>query len=173
MQTADDLFGGPQGSPRTDKLIAASVQWARLIMGRWIACAGQIEEDCTPVSGSPQSCTSQVFAFYATRYRERYLHATYGHFARNRPLDRSRDSRAAERCLPSANHRYTQLSHELHRVEYRNRPVGYHEYHDVAKLLHPTKQLRAEPRRRSELHHRNPLFTQSRRNARRHANGSN
>jgi len=28
MQTADDLFGGPQGSPRTDKLIAASIQWA-------------------------------------------------------------------------------------------------------------------------------------------------
>jgi hypothetical protein len=23
MRTADDLFGGPQGSPRTDKLIAA------------------------------------------------------------------------------------------------------------------------------------------------------
>ena len=32
MQTADDLFGGPQGSPRTDKLIAASVQWAEAIM---------------------------------------------------------------------------------------------------------------------------------------------
>lgn len=32
MQTADDLFGGPQGSPRTDKLIAASIQWAELIM---------------------------------------------------------------------------------------------------------------------------------------------
>ena len=32
MRTADDLFGTPQGSPRTDKLIAASVQWARLIM---------------------------------------------------------------------------------------------------------------------------------------------
>jgi hypothetical protein len=32
MQTADDLFGGPMGSPRTDKLIAASVQWAVLIM---------------------------------------------------------------------------------------------------------------------------------------------
>lgn len=32
MRNADDLFGGPQGSPRTDKLIAASVQWARLIM---------------------------------------------------------------------------------------------------------------------------------------------
>ena len=32
MQTADDLFGTPEGSPRTDKLIAASVQWAVLIM---------------------------------------------------------------------------------------------------------------------------------------------
>jgi hypothetical protein len=32
MQTADDLFGGPQGSPRSDKLIAASVQWAEEIM---------------------------------------------------------------------------------------------------------------------------------------------
>jgi len=32
MRTADDLFGGPQGSPRTDQLIAASVQWAREIM---------------------------------------------------------------------------------------------------------------------------------------------
>jgi hypothetical protein len=32
MQTADDLFGTPQGSPRTDKLIAASVQWAERIM---------------------------------------------------------------------------------------------------------------------------------------------
>ena len=29
---ADDLFGGPQGSPRTDKLIAASIQWAETIM---------------------------------------------------------------------------------------------------------------------------------------------
>jgi hypothetical protein len=34
MRTADDLFGGPEGSPRTDKLIAASVQWAELIMKR-------------------------------------------------------------------------------------------------------------------------------------------
>jgi len=32
MRTADDLFGTPQGSPRTDKLIAASVQWAEKIM---------------------------------------------------------------------------------------------------------------------------------------------
>lgn len=34
MRTADDLFGGPQGSPRTDKLIAASIQWAMRIMDR-------------------------------------------------------------------------------------------------------------------------------------------
>jgi len=32
METADDLFGMPQESPRTDKLIAASVQWAQKIM---------------------------------------------------------------------------------------------------------------------------------------------
>jgi len=32
MQTADDLVGGPQGSPRTDKLIAASIQWTEKIM---------------------------------------------------------------------------------------------------------------------------------------------
>jgi len=34
MRTADDLFGGPQGSPRTDKLIATSVQWAEVIMAK-------------------------------------------------------------------------------------------------------------------------------------------
>ncbi len=32
MQTADDLFGTPEGSPRTDKLINASIQWAEEIM---------------------------------------------------------------------------------------------------------------------------------------------
>lgn len=32
MKTADDLFGGPQGSPRTDRLIGASIQWAEKIM---------------------------------------------------------------------------------------------------------------------------------------------
>ena len=32
MRTADDLFGGPQGSPRSDKLISASIQWAEKIM---------------------------------------------------------------------------------------------------------------------------------------------
>jgi hypothetical protein len=34
MQTADDLFGCPQGSPRTDKLIDASIQWAERIMAK-------------------------------------------------------------------------------------------------------------------------------------------
>jgi hypothetical protein len=34
LDTADDLFGGPQGSPRTDKMIAASVQWATRIMAK-------------------------------------------------------------------------------------------------------------------------------------------
>jgi hypothetical protein len=32
MQTADDLFGNPAGTPRTDKLIEASIQWAKRIM---------------------------------------------------------------------------------------------------------------------------------------------
>jgi hypothetical protein len=32
MRTADDLFGGPQRSPKTDRLISASVQWAEKIM---------------------------------------------------------------------------------------------------------------------------------------------
>jgi hypothetical protein len=32
MQAADDLFGTPSGSPRTDRLIEASIQWAERIM---------------------------------------------------------------------------------------------------------------------------------------------
>ena len=32
MRPADDLFGTPQGIPRTDRLIAASIQWADRIM---------------------------------------------------------------------------------------------------------------------------------------------
>ena len=32
LDTADDLFGGPQGSPRADKMVAASIQWADMIM---------------------------------------------------------------------------------------------------------------------------------------------
>ncbi len=34
VQTEDGLFGTPQGSPRTDRLIAASIQWAERIMQR-------------------------------------------------------------------------------------------------------------------------------------------
>jgi hypothetical protein len=34
MQTADDLFGTPQGSPRMEKLIDASIRWAGRIMRR-------------------------------------------------------------------------------------------------------------------------------------------
>jgi len=32
LRTADDLFGGPQGSPSTERLISASIQWAEKIM---------------------------------------------------------------------------------------------------------------------------------------------
>jgi hypothetical protein len=32
LKTADDLFGGPQGRPRTDAMIAAAAQWAERIM---------------------------------------------------------------------------------------------------------------------------------------------
>ncbi len=40
LDRADDLFGGPQGSPRTDKMIAAAVQWAERIMQRVDATVG-------------------------------------------------------------------------------------------------------------------------------------
>jgi hypothetical protein len=40
MRTANDLFGCPQGSPRTDKLISGSVQWAEKIMEK-------IDERCS------------------------------------------------------------------------------------------------------------------------------
>ena len=38
MRTASDLFGTPSGTPETDKLIAASVQWARRIMEKIDRC---------------------------------------------------------------------------------------------------------------------------------------
>lgn len=38
---ADDLFGTPQGSPWTDKLISASIQWAREIMKKIDAVCGK------------------------------------------------------------------------------------------------------------------------------------
>jgi hypothetical protein len=34
MRTTGDLFGTPLASPRTDRLISASVQWAEKIMER-------------------------------------------------------------------------------------------------------------------------------------------
>src|SRR3984885_118101 len=37
LNTADDLFGGPQGSPRTDKLITASMQWGSGLCERLVA----------------------------------------------------------------------------------------------------------------------------------------
>jgi hypothetical protein len=32
LKTPEDLFGGPQGSPRTDAMVAPAVQWAERIM---------------------------------------------------------------------------------------------------------------------------------------------
>jgi hypothetical protein len=32
LNTTGDLFGGPQGCPRADSMIAAAVQWAELIL---------------------------------------------------------------------------------------------------------------------------------------------
>jgi hypothetical protein len=32
LDTADDLFGGLQGSPRTDRMVAAAIQWAGKIL---------------------------------------------------------------------------------------------------------------------------------------------
>jgi len=43
METADDLFGTPQGSPRTDKLVSASIQWAVQIMKKIDTVCGRAE----------------------------------------------------------------------------------------------------------------------------------
>ena len=43
MPHADDLFGTPQGSPRTDKLISASIQWAMAIMKKIDAVCDRVE----------------------------------------------------------------------------------------------------------------------------------
>jgi hypothetical protein len=43
MERADDLFGMPEGSPRTNKLIDASIQWAERIMKRIDTTCGKIE----------------------------------------------------------------------------------------------------------------------------------
>ena len=44
LNTADDLFGGPQGSPRTDAMIAAAVQWADRIMRKIDGVHGPMQE---------------------------------------------------------------------------------------------------------------------------------
>jgi hypothetical protein len=43
IQTSDDLFGTPQGSPRTDKLISASFQWAVQIMKKIDTVCGKMD----------------------------------------------------------------------------------------------------------------------------------
>jgi hypothetical protein len=48
MRSADDLFGGPQGSLRTDKLIAASVQWAEEIMRKVDSACDAIKREEGP-----------------------------------------------------------------------------------------------------------------------------
>jgi len=37
MQRADDLFGMPNGTPITDRVIEASIQWAQRIMHRIVS----------------------------------------------------------------------------------------------------------------------------------------
>ena len=44
LDTADDLFGGPQGSPRTDKMVAAAIQWATRILGKIDDVHSQVEK---------------------------------------------------------------------------------------------------------------------------------
>lgn len=41
LDRADDLFGGPDGSPRTEKMVAAAVQWGELIMRKIDAVFGR------------------------------------------------------------------------------------------------------------------------------------
>ena len=43
LDTADDLFGGPQGSPRTDKMVAAAIQWAGRILAKIDTVYGKSE----------------------------------------------------------------------------------------------------------------------------------
>jgi hypothetical protein len=58
MQSADDLFGGPQGSPRTDKLIAASIQWAAKTAASipsWNGVAWRTRIAVNPIAVAPMS----------------------------------------------------------------------------------------------------------------------
>lgn len=49
LKTTDDLFGGPQGSPRTDAMIAAAVQWAERIMWKIDGAFGAGKERLAPI----------------------------------------------------------------------------------------------------------------------------
>jgi hypothetical protein len=40
LQTADDLFGGPQSSPRTDKMVSAAIQRAERILRKFDSVHG-------------------------------------------------------------------------------------------------------------------------------------
>jgi hypothetical protein len=60
MQTADDLYGTPEESPWTDKLIAAWTEWAEQIMkkidrqfGRWNEETALAVEICGFFSETP------------------------------------------------------------------------------------------------------------------------
>jgi len=44
FNTPDDLFGTPQGSPRSDKMIGAAVQWAERILNKVDRLASNPEE---------------------------------------------------------------------------------------------------------------------------------
>ena len=43
LDTADDLLGGPQGSPRTEKMVAAAIQWAELILRKIDSVFGKLK----------------------------------------------------------------------------------------------------------------------------------
>ncbi len=50
LKTADDLFEGPERSPRTDAMVAAAVQWAERILtkidnvhGKWLVITHQLK----------------------------------------------------------------------------------------------------------------------------------
>jgi hypothetical protein len=41
--TADDLFGGLEGSPRTDKMVAVAIQWADRILRKIDSVFGKLK----------------------------------------------------------------------------------------------------------------------------------
>ena len=58
LTTADDLFGGPQGSPRTDAMVNASIQWATKILEKIDARFGN-KKDTENSNGNPTSSVRQ------------------------------------------------------------------------------------------------------------------